>query len=136
MNTKLNKNSVSANIAAENPAYSAIELLKQKQIRESIICILNDEVIGYRIDNAMFMIANCYAPFDRKDADWDGTNKRKGSSAIIHMLGIADEDELCSNLHDIVYNIASNSHYDASMVAEVIFQHWEFEITKFFNANK
>ncbi|SHH95718.1 hypothetical protein SAMN05421866_0024 [Chryseobacterium oranimense] len=134
METKVQKNLEEKNNQDLKTVYSAIELLKQEQFKTAILKIISDEVMNYRIDDAITKLHNCFAPFLRKDADWDGVNKRNGYTVALHILGIADDDELCEKLFTTLYEHGYNSLFDAELVANVIFQNWVYEITNHINS--
>lgn len=134
MTTKVQKNLEEKNNQGLNTVYSAIELLKQEQFKTAILKVISDEVMNYRIDDAITQLHNCFAPFLKKDPNWDGINKRNGYTIALCMLGITDEDELCEKLFQIMYEHGYNSLFDAELVANVIFQNWVYEITNYFNS--
>ncbi|WP_185269455.1 hypothetical protein [Chryseobacterium bernardetii] len=134
MNTKVQKNLEEKNNQCLNTVYSAIELLKQEQFKTAILKIISDEVMNFRIDDAITKLHNCFAPFLRKDADWDGLNKINGYTVAFYILGITEEDELCEKLFETLYEHGYNNLFDAELVANVIFQNWVSEITNHINS--
>lgn len=134
MTTKVQKKSDSPNKTDLNKAYNALELLEKEQFKTAILKIISDEVMNYRVDDAITKLHNCFAPFLKTDPNWDGINKRNGYTIALCMLGITDEDELCEKLFQIMYEHGYNSLFDAELVANVIFQNWVYEITNYFNS--
>lgn len=105
---------------------------KNKLQERAIINVLNDHILWVRVESALFTISNAFNPSAKKGMDWSAEDNFHGYTTALIILGIENNEDLCSELSDIVSKMVSESENASTELAREIYFEWLVAIKNFF----
>lgn len=90
---------------------------------KAIIGIFFDYILWSRISESMRSINNVLHPNELEN-DFEPDCLYRGYENAFHILGITDENELCSELGGVFFGIISDNKEEAKSLAERIYIEW------------
>lgn len=102
-----------------------------RNFQKEIIQILCDDVVFFRIEEAMFKIHNIFQPDKMRSIDSEWTHQFYGYSTAFLLMGVDGNDDICSILSDIAYDMKSESGKNALTLARNIYYRWMIEINNY-----
>ena len=109
---------------------------RDKIQKEAIINILNDYILWFRVENAMFVMMNVYAPKKKMGIDWEADCRYCGFQTCLLLLNIDSNDDLCHKICDRTSDMVYENETEAIELAKLIYLEWLLIIKNHFTVKE
>lgn len=99
-----------------------MKTIKNKPQERAIIGILQDAIVWRRVSDKMFDIVNAFNP-QKHENEFSTDCQHIGYVSAFHVMGIYDNDDLCSDLAEIFFDFREDES-PANELAETIYIEW------------
>jgi hypothetical protein len=107
----------------DNETPAQYSMFQTKQHSAAIRNILHDYVIFRRIANSMIPLLNAVNPTNLVNC-FEIEGDLKGHTITFLLMDIVDEDDLCENLSNVMFDIIDNENDHATVLADKIYTTW------------
>lgn len=105
---------------------------KNELQQRAIINILSDHILWVRVEECLFKISNAFNPSKKECMDWTAEDNFHGYTTALMLLGIENNEDLCSELCDVTSKMISESENASTELAKDIYFEWLVAIKNFF----
>jgi hypothetical protein len=107
-----------------------METINNKLQEQAIIGIIEDAILWNRISRKMLDIINAFHPSELEH-EFHPEYKYNSYSNAFCLMGIYDNDQICSSLADIFWNLSTESNGKSDELAKTIYIEWLVSIKNY-----